>query len=89
MTSGQKIAVSIVTTAVIFACFVVTAFAGLFSKIEARFYEPAKIADIRKQLDSVAEYSETYINTLLEQFSTGENAYLSDLSIASYALSFP
>ncbi|MFC2281880.1 MAG: hypothetical protein ACFNLN_09945, partial [Treponema socranskii subsp. buccale] len=89
MTSGQKIAVSIVTTVVIFACFVVTAFAGLFSKIEARFYEPAKIADIRKQLDSVAEYSETYINTLLEQFSTGENAYLSDLSIASYALSFP
>ena len=89
MTSGQKIAVSIVTTVVIFACFVVTAFAGLFSKIEARFYEPAKIADIRKQLDSVAEYSETYINTLLEQFSTGENAYLSDRSIASYALSFP
>lgn len=86
MTSGQKIAVSIVTTAVIFACFVVAAFAGLFSKIEARFYEPAKIADIRKQLDSVAECSETYINTLLEQFDTGENAYLSDRSIASYAL---
>ena len=89
MTLGQKIAVSIVTTAVIFACFVVAAFAGLLSKIEARFYEPAKIADIRKQLDSVAECSETYINTLLEQFDTGENAYLSDRSIASYALSFP
>lgn len=89
MTSGQKIAVSIVTTAVIFACFVVAAFAGLFSKIEARFYEPAKIADIRKQLDSVAECSETYINTLLEQFDTGENAYLSDRSIASYALTSP
>ncbi|WP_315327948.1 hypothetical protein [Treponema socranskii] len=89
MTSGQKIAVSIVTTAVIFAYFVVAAFAGLFSKIEARFYEPAKIADIRKQLDSVAECSETYINTLLEQFDTGENAYLSDRSIASYALTSP
>ena len=89
MTSGQKIAVSIVTTVVIFACFVVAAFAGLFSKIEARFYEPAKIADIRKQLDSVAECSETYINTLLEQFDTGENAYLSDRSIASYALTSP
>jgi len=89
VTSGQKIAVSIVTTAVIFACFVVAAFAGLFSKIEARFYEPAKIADIRKQLDSVAECSETYINTLLEQFDTGENAYLSDRSIASYALTSP
>lgn len=89
MTSGQKIAVSVLTTAVIFACFVVAAFAGLFSKIEARFYEPAKIADIRKQLDSVAECSETYINTLLEQFGTGENAYLSDSSVASYALSSP
>ncbi|QNL98177.1 hypothetical protein [Treponema sp. Marseille-Q4132] len=89
MTSGQKIAVSVLTTAVIFACFVVAAFAGLFSKIEARFYEPAKIADIRKQLDSVAECSETYINTLLEQFGTGEKAYLSDSSVASYALSSP
>ncbi|EPF25226.1 hypothetical protein HMPREF1221_02311 [Treponema socranskii subsp. paredis ATCC 35535] len=89
MTSGQKIAVSVLTTAVIFACFVVAAFAGLFSKIEARFYEPAKIADIRKQLDSVAECSETYINTLLEQFDTGENSYLSDSSVASYALSSP
>ena len=89
VTSGQKIAVSIVTTAVIFAGFVVAAFAGLFSKIEARFYEPAKIADIRKQLDSVAEYSETYINTLLEEFGTGEDAYLSDRSIASYALTSP
>ena len=89
MTSGQKIAVSVLTTAVIFACFVFAAFAGLFSKIEARFYEPAKIADIRKQLDSVAECSETYINTLLEQFGTGEKAYLSDSSVASYALSSP
>ena len=77
------------TTTVIFACFVVAAFTRLFSKIEARFYEPAKIADIRKQLDSVAEYGDTYINTLLEQFSTGENAYLSDTSVASYALSSP
>ena len=89
VTSGQKIAVSIVTTAVIFACFVVAAFAGLFSKIEARFYEPAKIADIRKQLDSVAEYGDTYINTLLEQIDSGENAYLSDRSVSSYALTSP
>lgn len=89
VTSGQKIAVSILTTAVIFACFVVAAFAGLFSKIEARFYEPAKIADIRKQLDSVAEYGDTYINTLLEQIDSGENAYLSDRSVSSYALTSP
>ncbi|MFA6856579.1 MAG: hypothetical protein WCR31_05160, partial [Treponema sp.] len=89
MTSGQKIAVSLLTTVVIFAGFSIAAFAGLFSQIEARFYEPAKVAGIRKQLDTVSESSETYIKTLLDRFGTGTGSYVSNKAVSSYLSSVP
>ena len=84
MTSGQKTAVSLLITVVIFACFTVAAFAGLFSTIEARFYEPAKITGIRKQLDTVSESSEIYIKTLLDRFGTGADSYAGNPIVSSY-----
>jgi len=84
VTSGQKTAVSLLTTVVIFACFTVAAFAGLFSQIEARFYEPAKVAGIRKQLDQVSDSSETYIQTLLDRFGTGAASFVRNGAVASY-----
>ncbi len=84
VTSGQKIAVSLLTTVVVFACFTVAAFAGLFSQIEARFYEPAKVATIRKQLDAVSESNETYIKTLLDRFGTGSASYVRTEVVSSY-----
>ncbi|MCK9170211.1 MAG: hypothetical protein M0P01_07325 [Treponema sp.] len=84
MTSGQKIAVSLLTTVVIFAGFSIAAFAGLFSQIEARFYEPAKVAGIRKQLNTVSESSETYIKTLLDRFGTGSVSYIRNKAVFSY-----
>jgi hypothetical protein len=89
VTSGQKIAVSLLTTVVIFACFTVAAFAGLFSQIEARFYEPSKIAAIQKQLDAVSESNETYINTLLDRFGTGSVSYVRDKAVSSYLSAAP
>ena len=89
MTSGQKIAASILTTVIIFVCFAVAAFAGLFTKIEARFYEPAKIASIRKQLNSVADSSDSYIHTLLEKFGIGTDSFVANSAVASYASQSP
>jgi hypothetical protein len=84
VTSGQKTAVSLLITVVIFACFTIAAFAGLFSTIEARFYEPAKITGIRKQLDTVSESSEIYIKTLLERFGTGTDSYAGNPIVSTY-----
>jgi hypothetical protein len=89
VTSGQKTAVSLLITVVIFACFTVAAFAGLFSTIEARFYEPAKITGIRKQLDTVSESSEIYIKTLLDRFGTGADSYAGNPIVSSYLAQEP
>jgi hypothetical protein len=89
VTSGQKTAVSLLTTVVIFACFTVAAFAGLFSVIEARFYEPAKVAGIRKQLDTVSASGETYIKTLLDRFGTGSASYINNKAVVSYLSQVP
>ncbi|MBP3710120.1 MAG: hypothetical protein J6I73_06960 [Treponema sp.] len=77
------------TTVVLFTCFAAASFAGLFSKIEARFYEPAKIAGIRKQLDAIAESSDGYITMLLDAFGIGEGAFITHRAIRSYALQSP
>jgi hypothetical protein len=84
VTSVQKIALSLLTTVVIFAAFTMVAFTGLFSTIEARFYEPMKISGIQKQLNAVADSSVTYISTLLSRFGTEKGAYLFNPAIASY-----
>jgi hypothetical protein len=84
VTSGQKTAVSLLITVVIFACFTIAAFAGLFSTIEARFYEPAKITGIRKQLDTVSDSSEIYIKTLLDRFGTGVDSYAGNTFVSSF-----
>ena len=60
MTSGQKTAVSLLTSVLVFAAFTVFAFTGLFSVIDARFYEPGKIAQIQKGILAVAEKEDPY-----------------------------
>ncbi|MBQ9630800.1 MAG: hypothetical protein IJR49_04365, partial [Treponema sp.] len=82
MTSGQKTIASLIFSIIIFACFVIASFAGLFSKVETRFYEPIKISSIQKQLDTISEKSENYINSHIEKFAS---EYLVQSSIASYA----
>ena len=81
MTSGQKTAVSLLATVFLFAAFTIAAFSGLFSVIETRFYQPGKIAGIRKQLDSISGSYDTYINSLLEKFAV----YTADKAVASYS----
>ena len=79
MTSGQKTAVSLLISVVLFAAFVVAAFTGLFSVIDARFYEPGKISQIQKHLDTVSENFNEYIETLESRFGKNENSFKSRL----------
>ena len=84
MTSGQKTAVSLLISVVLFAAFVVAAFTGLFSVIDARFYEPGKISQIQKHLDTVSENFNEYIATLESRFGKNENSFLKQTCVQSY-----
>ncbi|MGI5174658.1 hypothetical protein H0R92_13800, partial [Treponema sp. OMZ 840] len=78
MTSGQKVAVSLLTSVLIFAAFTVAAFLGLFSAMETRFYQPALVRGIHKQLASVSHILDDYLSASKTAFYTefAENEYV-------------
>jgi len=84
MTSGQKTALSLLISVILFAAFAVAAFAGLFSAIDARFYESAKISQIDKKLDGIAQAFDGYLETLAERFALGQGAFLKNPSVKSF-----
>ncbi|MGN0731263.1 MAG: hypothetical protein ACI4MA_05050 [Treponema sp.] len=84
MTSSQKTAVSLLVSVILFAAFSVISFTGLFSLIDARFYEPEKISQIQKHLDTISENYDEYITTLESRFGKNENSFLKQKSVLSY-----
>jgi len=65
MTSGQKIAFSMLVTLFLFAGFVIGANCKIFNEIETRFYAQSKITEKTSQLDNIAESFDTYIANIL------------------------
>lgn len=57
---------------------------GMFSKIEKNFYEPARLSAIRTKLDAVAEYSNEYINNILQKIGPDEGGFLANEAASSY-----
>ena len=84
MTSSQKTAVSLLVSVILFAAFSVISFTGLFSLIDARFYEPEKISQIQKHLETISENYDEYITTLESRFGKNENSFLKQKSVLSY-----
>ena len=68
MTSGQKVALSLLLTIFLFTGFVVLAFSGLYSIIETRFYQPSLIKNIESEnkdismafMDYTLEHTEAF-----------------------------
>jgi len=60
LTSGQKVALSLLLTIFLFAGFVVFAFSGVFSLIETRFYQPSLINGINEDLTLISKSYENY-----------------------------
>lgn len=89
VTSSQKTAVSLLLSVILFAIFSVIAFTGLFSVVDARFYEPGKISQIQKHLNVVSENYTDYISTLESKFGKSENSFLKQESVSSYIESRP
>ena len=84
MTSGQKTALSLLLSVILFCAFSLAAFASMFSAIDARFYEPAKIYGIRERLKNVALACDEYLSALGDRFATGESSFLKNPSVASF-----
>ncbi|MCF0242973.1 MAG: hypothetical protein HUK25_10055, partial [Treponema sp.] len=66
MNSGQKTAVSMLITVVLFAAFLFTAYSPLFSKIETKFYQPERIEQERARVKESSDYCNTYIQNFLK-----------------------
>lgn len=85
MKSGIKTAVSLVIAIFIFGALAVASSLGLFASVEQQFYEPARLKVINEKLDSVADYSNEYIQNLLNIFGAEKDGFLSHESVLSFA----
>ncbi len=85
MKSGIKTAVSLVIAVFIFGAIAVASSLGLFASVERQFYEPARLKVINEKLDSVAGYSNEYIQNLLDLFGAEKDGFLSHESVLSFA----
>jgi hypothetical protein len=67
--TGQKAAVSLLISLVLIVIFAVVAFAGLFSVVEARFYQPAIAKDARERIEKISADLDEYMYILTSRFS--------------------
>ena len=84
MTSGQKIAFSLLVAMGLFAVFVLSLNSKLFNELETRFYTQSKIEQNTGQLDRVSEGCDSYITKILNLTEKGENAWVKDASVRSF-----
>ena len=84
MTSGQKIAFSLLVAMGLFAVFVLSLNSKLFNELETRFYTQSKIEQNTGQLDRVSEGCDSYITKILNLTEKGENAWVKNASVRSF-----
>ena len=89
MTSGQKIAFSLLAALALFAVFVMSLNSRLFKELETRFYAQAKIQENTGQLDKISESCDSYISEILSLVEKGDNAWTKNASVRSYYVQNP
>ena len=89
MTSGQKIAFSLLAALALFAVFVMSLHSTLFKELETRFYAQAKIEENTGQLDKISESCDSYISEILTFIEKGDNAWTKNASVRSYYVQNP
>ena len=89
MTSGQKIAFSLLAALGLFAGFVLSLNTTLFKELETRFYTQAKIEENTGQLDKISESCDSYISEILTLVEKGDNAWTKNASVRSYYVQNP
>ncbi len=89
MTSGQKIAFSLLAALGLFAVFVMSLHSTLFKELETRFYAQSKIEENTGQLDKISESCDSYISEILSLVEKGDNAWTKNASVRSYYVQNP
>ena len=89
MTSGQKIAFSLLTTLLLFTGFMFVSHSKLIPELETKYYAQSKIEEKNNQLNKIAESCDLYISNVLNLLQDGENAYLKSAAISSYVSQNP
>ena len=89
MTSGQKIAFSLLAALALFAVFVMSLHSTLFKELETRFYAQAKIEENTGQLDKISESCDSYISEILSLVEKGDNAWTKNASVRTYYVQNP
>ena len=85
MTSGQKVALSLLLSVLVSCAFTIVAFSGLFDVIEVNFYQPV-VKELKEQkLKDIADAQNDYLETLIQRF----DSFLRDASVKSYVESRP
>ncbi|MBR0496407.1 MAG: cache domain-containing protein [Treponema sp.] len=68
MSSGQKVAFSLLISVLAFCAFTVVAFSGLFDLLEVNFYQPIVQEIKQKKIDEIAAAQNEYFDTLMKRF---------------------
>ena len=80
MTSVQKVTLSLLLSVILFSAFCVLAFSGLFSLIEAHFYEPMVLRAYEERLQHIEAATDEYYTTLARRFEQ----YTADEGVHTY-----
>ena len=68
MSSGQKVAFSLLISVLAFCAFTVVAFSGLFDLLEVNFYQPIVQEIKQKKIEEIAAAQNEYFDTLMKRF---------------------
>ena len=89
MTSGQKIAFSLLIAIGTFVVFVLGFQSKLFKELETKFYTQSKIEENTRLLNKLSESCDVYISEILNQIENGENAWVKSHAVRSYYVQNP
>ena len=89
MTSGQKIAFSLLIAIGTFGVFVLGFQSKLFKELETKFYTQSKIEENTRLLNKLSESCDVYISEILNQIENGENAWIKSPAVRSYYVQNP
>lgn len=70
MTSGKKVALSLLISILIFSAFALLSFVELFSVFETKFYQPAVISNMKNRLKEVSSCLDEYAMNKAKSFSS-------------------
>ena len=85
MTSGQKVALSLLISVLAFCAFTVVAFSGLFDILEVNFYQPVVQQIKQKKIEEIAAAQNEYFDTLIRRF----DAFTVNSDVKTYVENHP